>query len=313
MIRQRRIRQSLSVGILPVLGLLIGGCSLIRPNQAPLAVVDATIVEGYAPLEVRFDGGRTTDPDGDALSYAWDFGDGTQASGSTATHTYAQPGRYEVTLQVIDRKGASDEAALAVEVREVPEGFVVLRLAWRWQAAAQRFDALVPWNLYQMYRGRLRVPLVDNYEYGAFVEDPQDDPTLGDLADALWSRAGGTTTAYVRYVLGFVQDAIAYRADPPTVEWPLYPLETLVDRAGDCEDTAILLAATLHEWGYDVVLLNVPDVHTAVGLGCIDCEGAFIEYGGTRYYYIETAWDGAWEIGRIPDDYKINDFRVMIL
>jgi len=321
MIHQRRIRQSLPLGILLVLGLLIGGCSLFRANQAPVAVIDVTIVEGYAPLETTLDGGRATDPDGDALSYAWDFGDGTQASGSTATHTYAQPGSYEVTLRVVDRKGAFDETALAVEVREIPEGFVALRMAWQWEGEAQRLDALVPWNLYQMYRGQLRVPLVDNYEYGAFVEDPQDDPTLGDLADALWGRAGGTTTAYVRYVLGFVQDAIAYRADPPTVEWPLYPLETLVDRAGDCEDTSILYVSLLRARGIPCKLAFVdtdgdrmPDHVLALVPASIAvetaCEGGptVFDFDGSLYAVAETTGSlGLLDVGCDPWGLSVDD------
>ena len=136
-------------------------------------------------------------------------------------------------------------------------------------------------------------------------------PQIVDGIEDICDDNGYMGQQKVNLVASFAQ-SLKY-IDDGNIDMPRFPVETVFDGGGDCEDTAILLAAILHEWGYDVVLLNVPDVHTAVGLGCIDCEGAFIEYGGTRYYYIETAWDGAWEIGRIPDDYKINDFRVMIL
>jgi len=42
-----------------------------------------------------------------------------------------------------------------------------------------------------------------------------------------------------------VQGAIRYQADPPGTEHPFYPLETLADGYGDCEDTAILFVSLL--------------------------------------------------------------------
>jgi hypothetical protein len=45
-----------------------------------------------------------TDPDGDALSYRWGMGDGSRAEGERATHAYASPGTYTVSLEVSDGK-----------------------------------------------------------------------------------------------------------------------------------------------------------------------------------------------------------------
>lgn len=55
---------------------------------------------------LAFNAAGTTDPDaGDVLSYAWSLGDGTSATGASATATYAAPGTYTVTLTVTDRSG----------------------------------------------------------------------------------------------------------------------------------------------------------------------------------------------------------------
>jgi len=43
-----------------------------------------------------------TDPDGDLISYTWDFGDGTSASGQSVTHTYANAGTYLILLTLTD-------------------------------------------------------------------------------------------------------------------------------------------------------------------------------------------------------------------
>ena len=57
--------------------------------------------------QVSFDGSASYDPDGDALAYAWDFGDGSSGTGAQPTHTYAADGTYTVSLTVTDARGAA--------------------------------------------------------------------------------------------------------------------------------------------------------------------------------------------------------------
>lgn len=77
-----------------------------RANRAPVADVTAWPTSGSPPLAVTLDGSASSDPDaGDALTYLWDFGDGTPAietSAATTTHTYTAPGTYTATLRVRD-------------------------------------------------------------------------------------------------------------------------------------------------------------------------------------------------------------------
>jgi len=88
-------------------------------NRAPVASFEAT-VDGLA---VSVDATDSRDPDGDLISYAWDFGD-SSASQNTATadYTYATAGEYTITLTVSDT-GFSDDATKTVTVR-VPNNFV---------------------------------------------------------------------------------------------------------------------------------------------------------------------------------------------
>ncbi|WP_208719251.1 PQQ-dependent sugar dehydrogenase [Corallococcus sicarius] len=86
-------------------------------NRPPSAAVSATPRTGTAPLAVSFSGAGSADPDGDALTYLWTFGDGTSAQTTTATtsHSYTANGTYTASLTVRDARGASS-AAVTVRI-----------------------------------------------------------------------------------------------------------------------------------------------------------------------------------------------------
>jgi len=56
----------------------------------------------FVDVPVSFSGVASFDADGDALSYAWNFGDGGTATGPVPAHTYTQAGLYGVVLTVSD-------------------------------------------------------------------------------------------------------------------------------------------------------------------------------------------------------------------
>jgi glucose/arabinose dehydrogenase len=92
-------------------------------NQPPNAVASATPTTGSAPLTVSFDGGGSSDPDGDQLTYAWDLdGDGAydDASAVQTTYTYTADGTYTAKLQVSDGRGGSDTDAVTINVGNTP-------------------------------------------------------------------------------------------------------------------------------------------------------------------------------------------------
>ncbi len=77
-------------------------------NRAPTADAGGPY-SGMSGVAIEFDGSGSTDPDGDALTYAWDFGDGGTGAGALASHSYGVGGTYDVTLRVND--GAASSAA----------------------------------------------------------------------------------------------------------------------------------------------------------------------------------------------------------
>ncbi|GGM13299.1 LamG-like jellyroll fold domain-containing protein [Promicromonospora citrea] len=88
-----------------------------RPNRPPVAEATATVED----LVVQVDGRGSSDPDGPIASYTWDFGDGETATGAQATHTYAAPGTYTVTLTVEDSEGVTAQDTVEVEATEPAE------------------------------------------------------------------------------------------------------------------------------------------------------------------------------------------------
>ncbi|MEM9718985.1 MAG: PKD domain-containing protein, partial [Bacteroidota bacterium] len=85
-------------------------------NLAPEATFIATPTTGTAPLSVFFDATGSTDSDGQIVSYAWDFGDGTTGMGDTVSHIFTMAGTYTVRLLVTDDSAATDSFLVSITV-----------------------------------------------------------------------------------------------------------------------------------------------------------------------------------------------------
>src|SRR4051794_30129944 len=88
-------------------------------SQPPVAAVSVTPSSGTVPLAVTADGSGSSDPQGQALTYTFDFGEGTVVgpqSAATASHTYGATGTFTVTLTVRDTGGLTGTAQGSVSV-----------------------------------------------------------------------------------------------------------------------------------------------------------------------------------------------------
>lgn len=204
----------------------------------------------------------------------------------------------------------SEELPLTVQLPEVinewsPSTELITRnYTWNYKGEWS-WEGEIPVFLYEYYQ---EIPRPPTKNYSVYVTHPLDDPYIDLLAEKIKKVAqkeGFTEYQTVEFAAAFVQ-SLPYTVDSVTTpydEYPRYPIETLVDNGGDCEDTSILLASIIDKMGYGVVLIMLPN-HVGVGVkGDQNMYGTYWEYEGSKYYYIETTGKG-WGIGDLPGEYK---------
>ncbi len=146
------------------------------------------------------------------------------------------------------------------------------------------------------------------------------DETLFKTAERFGNasqKKGYTGQTELSFVLSFVQ-SLEYTSDKVTTgydEYPRFPLETLADMGGDCEDSSILFATMVILMGYDAVLLVIPGTlenpgHMGVGVSGEGLSGSYVSHDGKNYYYAETTGLD-WKIGDLPPEYETSEMRVV--
>ena len=120
--------------------------------------------------------------------------------------------------------------------------------------------------------------------YRAMVQDPAQDSLYAALlaeADKIRLQQKLSDDEYLELVAVYVQ---SLRYENREQNPAKFPVETVVDRAGDCDDKSLLLAGLLSREGYPVALLLFgPESHVAVGVGSDD-----YHYKNTGYAFVET-------------------------
>lgn len=175
--------------------------------------------------------------------------------------------------------------------------------SWVYSGYSQSITVTIPVEYYDYYRNKSHSG--KDFDHYALSED--DRVFLGQMIDTFkeqGDRYNFTDDQNVLNMIAFVQ-AMPYTSDSVTTgydEYPRYPIETLVDGGGDCEDSSILAAALLLEMGYGVVLIELPG-HMALGVkGSENLAGTYYELNGIRYYYVETTASN-FKIGELPPEF----------
>jgi len=204
-----------------------------------------------------------------------------------------------------------DVSELEDELSVISDIVVTQNYAWEfgsgWSATEYTWELPISLGTYLNYYFKDRP--TEWADWVDIVNDPDDDYYITYMVQNVNEAAirdGLSEIEKVNFVIDFVQ-SLPYTEDSVTTDWdeyPRYPIETLFDRGGDCEDTSILVAALLDRLGYEVCLIFPVDKnHVAVGIAIEDAYGSYYDHDGTRYFYLETTGEG-WEIGDIPSDYE---------
>jgi len=85
-------------------------------NAPPVAAASATPNSGPAPLSVQFSSAGSFDPEGGAMTYSWNFGDGNSSTLANPQHTYSEQGNYNAVLTVLDPQGLTGTNSVTIAV-----------------------------------------------------------------------------------------------------------------------------------------------------------------------------------------------------
>jgi len=207
----------------------------------------------------------------------------------------------------------------------VPDGDIHKRYRWKFSESLPHSAEKVPVEFtleLDINSGRYRACKEEPRELNPLRWDRYVLAPLPEVEVLAWKMAelhrkmGYCSYDQAANVLAFVQQCIVYTKDlspeGEEIEYPKYPIESLVEETGDCEDHAILAAAVLKRMGFDVALLFCPG-HAALGVaGAEGLPGTYIEdrRTGIKYFYAETTAEG-WEIGEVPQELRDEEFIIL--
>ena len=93
-------------------------------NQPPQAVIEVSEHFGKSPLKVQFFSHKSFDPDGELLTYFWNFGDGTTSTQANPIHTFevsrSDPTGLSISLTVKDLEGDSSQVSQVISLNNTP-------------------------------------------------------------------------------------------------------------------------------------------------------------------------------------------------
>lgn len=193
------------------------------------------------------------------------------------------------------------------------DGFYQVKYSWEYKEMEWSFTVGVPEDVYDFYRDRTH----RNDDLMHYVLSEYDRDYIREIVKSF--RTGGQEWGFsdldnVFNVISFVQ-SLQYVTDETSRgedDYVRYPLETLVDGVGDCEDVVILATTLLHEMGYSVLIVEFPE-HLAMAIRYDgDYRGTYYEYEGGRYYYLEMTNPG-WKLGEVPQQYLTEKAKLIPL
>ncbi len=134
--------------------------------------------------------------------------------------------------------------------------------------------------------------------------------SVAALLQSIALDEGFNTIRFGNFILAFVQQNIRYANDNVSKgveEYWRYPVETLVEKQGDCEDSTLLYVSLMKQLGFKTILLfyviddNIGHLAGGIAFDETIQDGFFVTHRDVNYYYCESTSQG-YIIGEKPTD-----------
>jgi len=214
--------------------------------------------------------------------------------------------RRELELGTSDWNTDSDGDGIKDNEDLHPDGkgrYIAQEFEWNYEGTKITFKTSVHEDWYEYYKRKPRIPHGTVYVLS-------NDPFIKQIAQFLKNKANEKNYHLTSFIVSFVQ-GLPYVEDYYTSfdEYPKYPIETFVERNGDCEDTSYLFASIIQATGIGTALIEFHN-HMGVGIKTVhEQSGYYYPIGDDWYYYYETTGEG-WNVGELPNDYLYENAKI---
>jgi len=191
--------------------------------------------------------------------YDSDLNEVITATEDTVTHPFEEHGSYTVLYSGTDIHGKTVYRFYGLLI----DGVVTKSYDWSYNGSDYHYDLHIKYSDFQAYRDDTSVIRSISTYSAISVTRAQalitsDDPYVVEIANMIAEKTAGMSEYdRINVLLAFTQ-YIEYRYDSDSMgqeEYWKYPLETLFDMNGDCEDTSILFAAVGKAMGYETGMM----------------------------------------------------------
>jgi PKD repeat protein len=128
---------------------------VLAPNLVAAASVSASSAYAGQSVTLAVSG---SDPAGGALTYSWDFGDGTTGSGNSVAHSYASPGTYTATVTISNAAGVKTLSSITITITSIADFFFTGSNGHLWMSRQNNNSSFDTWD---MGDGIIGNPVVD--------------------------------------------------------------------------------------------------------------------------------------------------------
>jgi len=170
----------------------------------PVVKIQVDTLFGESPLTVHFDASQTYHPAQAPMTFTWDLGDGTTASGDTLSHTFSttqtNPTSFAVKLNVADTSGQEVQQEVVISLNNTPpkveitspndgdfyalNGFTNLALQAKIEDSEHQSDELTyRWQTFLHHNTHYHAEPIDEAKATEILIDP-----LGCSDETYWYR-----------------------------------------------------------------------------------------------------------------------------